>query len=365
MYKKLFYSRPESSDMQQDRLAHPQGRPPCFSALDTAPRQGLYSLSSDDPSRPHVAEEQMSLKSIYLKARDTLFYVVVLLFVKFLRILPRRLAIGLMRFWGRLTYLLAGRQRQKAIRHLTMAYGGEKSAVEIESLAQQVFLHFFTAAADLVRLPVILKKGINKLVSVEGIEHLDNALKMTDTGIIMLTAHFGNWELLGAWLAQNGYPLRVVGRPLFDPRLDEILVATRNQAGYTNIARGSGTREIIRSLKEGYAVGMLIDQDTKVQGTFVNFFGRPTHTPTGPVILARKFQVPIVPIFMHLRDDLTYHIQCKPPIDLRYTDNEEQDLVTNTQKISDVYEEVIRQHPSQWVWMHKRWKTPPEHAAFR
>ena len=296
------------------------------------------------------------------KIRDSLFYVFILLLMFLLRMLPRRAAFALMRFLARVTFRLDARSRNKTIKHLTMAYGNEKTPQEINELAGKVFLHFFTAAADFIRLPALLKKGINSIVTVEGIEHLDRAMSSTKNGIMMLTAHFGNWELLGAWLAQNGYKMRVVGMPLFDPRLDKILVKTRNKAGYTNIARGSGTREIIRSLREGYAVGMLIDQDINVQSIFVNFYGRPTLTAVGPLLLARKFKVPVVPIFIHLKDDLTYHIECKEPLALQYTDDEETDLAVNTQKVSDIYEQVIREHPEQWVWIHKRWKTQPQNG---
>ena len=100
-----------------------------------------------------------------------------------------------------------------------------KSALEISQLAHRVFLHFFTAAAHFIRLPNIIKTGINNLITVEGIEHLDQALA-PGRGALMITAHFGNWELLGAWLAQNGYPLNVVGTSLFDDRLDKIIVET-------------------------------------------------------------------------------------------------------------------------------------------
>lgn len=302
----------------------------------------------------------MNTPSLLKKIRNTLFYWCVLLFVKVLRTMPRRTAIALLRTLARITFSLAKRSRNKTIKHLTMAYENEKSPTEIKAIAKDVFLHFFTATADFLRLPVMIRQGINKFVTVEGIEHLDKAIASTKTGIMMLTAHFGNWELLGAWLAQNGYPMRVVGMPLFDPRLDKILVDTRNQAGYTNIARGSGTRGIIRSLRDGHPIGMLIDQDTNVQGNFVTFFGRPTYTPTGPLILARKFNVPVVPIFMHLCDDFSYHIECKEQVNLEYTDDEERDLLVNTQKCSDVYEEVIRKNPEQWAWIHKRWKTQPK-----
>ena len=189
----------------------------------------------------------------------------------------------------------------------------EKTAAEINQIAKGTFTHFFGAAADIFRLPCLLKNNFNGLVTTEGLHHLDQAWA-EGKGVMMLTAHFGNWEVLAAWMAQNGYPMKGIGTSLFDPRLDKILVETRKLAGITNIARGKATRDILRTLKKGGAIGMLIDQDTKVKSTFVNFFGHPASTPTGPTVLARKFKVPIIPVLMHMREDLTYHIECFPAI---------------------------------------------------
>lgn len=300
----------------------------------------------------------MSKRSYYKRLRDRLFSTFIRLLIAALCHLPRLTAIRVMRWVGLLTFTLDARGRKRTIAQLSMAFGHENSAAEIRALAAQVYRHFATAMTDTMRLPVILRHGINRLISVHGIHHLDQALA-SGQGVLMITGHFGNWELLGAWLAQNGYPLRVVGTILENAGLNKIVVDMRNQAGYTNIARGTGTREILRSLRQGCAIGMLIDQDTKVQGAFVEFFGRPAHTPTGPVILARKFEVPIIPIFMHLQADITYRIECEPPLTLEYTTDEARDLVVNTQKCSDVYERIIRRFPEQWVWMHKRWKKQP------
>jgi len=296
---------------------------------------------------------------LYRKIRDDLFYLLVVGFIGFLRILPRRIALALLRALGRLGFTLASGPRRRTIEHLSMVYGNEKSPAEIRRLARRVFIHFASAAADLLRLPLLIRQDLNRLVSASGTEHLDRAFA-TGKGVLMITCHFGNWEILGAWLARNGYRMSVVGTSLFDPRLDRILVETRNRAGYTNITRGKGTREIIRTLKKGEAVGMLIDQDTKADGVFVDFFGHPTYTPAGPAVLARRLNLPIIPIFVYLKDDFTYQVECMEPLKLAKTDNEADDIRVNTQKCSDAYEAMIRRFPEQWVWMHKRWKTRPE-----
>ncbi len=292
------------------------------------------------------------------KIRDTTLYFLTLLIIKMLRLTPRRPAIAFMRLVGRAAFLLAGTARRRTIKHIAMAYGDEMEDREIKTLARKVFIHFATVICDTLRMPNLLRSGLDQLVSVEGKEHLDKIIR-ADRGAILVTCHFGNFELIGAWLAQNGYPMKVVGTSLYDPRFDRILLEIRENAGNTMIAKGKGTREIIRALKNNELVGMLIDQDTDVKSVFVNFFGRPAHTPTGPAVLARRLGVPIIPAFMYLRDDLGYRIVCQPPLELAKSDDEENDIKVNTQKISNAYEAMIRRFPEQWGWMHKRWRTQP------
>ena len=105
---------------------------------------------------------------------------------------------------------------------------------------------------------------------------------------------------------------------------------------------------------------MLIDQDTDAKSVLVDFFGRPAHTPTGPAVLARRLDVPILPIFMYMKDDHSYHLECQAPLDLAKSGDEDSDIKKNTQKISDTYETMIRRFPDQWGWMHKRWYTQPD-----
>jgi Kdo2-lipid IVA lauroyltransferase/acyltransferase len=300
----------------------------------------------------------MSSQPIRKKIKNTLIYWVVVFFVILFRTLPRKLCIFFMRGLARFAFRVVKSEREKTIKHLTNAFGHEKSPKEIFSLAKNVFLHFATITVDAIRIPVIIKQGINNLVTSSNME-LAERYRDASKGPIVLTGHFGNWELMGAWLAQNGYPLRVIGTSAYDKRLDKLITETRDSAGYINIARGKGTREIINSLRKGLPLGILIDQDTKVEGVFVNFFGRKAHTAIGPVVLAQKFKIPIVPFFLHLKKDYTYHVECLDEIILVDTGNAAQDLITNTQKCSNAYEHIITKYPEQWVWMHERWKKQP------
>ncbi len=292
------------------------------------------------------------------KFEHWLIYVNVCVLIKLLRLLPRPAAIVLMRSLGRAVFFLIKSRRERTLQHLDSAYGHEKSSADINQMAKQVYLNIGTCAADAIRMPQIMGNGIDKMITVEGREHLDR-ISENGQGAILLTAHFGNWELLAAWIARTGYKLKVVGTPNHDPRLDKLITDARNSLGYFNIARGSGTRDIIRAIRDGYFIGMLIDQDTKVDGVFVKFFDQWAHTAVGPVVLARRYGLKIIPVFMRLDSNIKYHIEVQEPLELEFTENKERDLVVNTQKCSDAYERIIRQYPEQWVWMHRRWKKQP------
>ncbi len=292
------------------------------------------------------------------KIKNDLIYVMILFFIRLLRTMKRQSAIKLVKGIGQAAFVLAKKERNKTLRHLTWAFGTQKTQTEIRALAKQVFSNISTCVADALRLPVLVSQGLDKIVSVEGMEHLTHAIKQ-GRGVILQTGHYGNWELLGTWVAQKKIPIKVIAKPSYDPRLDKLLVDYRNQAGYANTARGKATKVIVSGLKKGQVFGMLFDIDTKVKGDFVTFFDRPAHTATIPAILSMQIGSPIVPVFIRLCRDLTYRITFLPPINLVQTGNEAKDILANTQQCSDIYETWIRKHPEQWIWMHERWKKKP------
>lgn len=273
--------------------------------------------------------------------------------------LPRRWGIALARTMARIYYAFSRTERHRALRHLFLALGAEKAPAEIRRLARAVFLHFATAGVDAMRIPVYLREGMDCLIATRNLHFLDQA-RDAGRGFILLTGHFGNWELMGAWVARKQYHPHVVSTAFSNARVNDLIVETRNRAGYVNIERGSATRGIVKALKSGYPVALLVDQDTRVKGVFVDFFGMKAHTPIGPAYLAGAFDVPIIPLAMRLKADLTYEIECFAPIHYIDTGDRERDIIATTQKCSDIYELIIRRHPEQWVWMHRRWRKRPE-----
>lgn len=174
-------------------------------------------------------------------------------------------------------------------------------------------------------------------------------------GVIYLTAHTGNWELMGAFLAMIGFRINVVAKEIRDPLLNRILVGIRSFRGVNTIYRDgrSNTKRMISSLKRREVLGILIDQDTKVGGRFADFFGRPAYTPTACSQFARLKDTVVIPGFIFRKKDLKHKVVIMDPVEGGRDSGKE------TEKYNKIIEGFIREHPADWVWMHRRWKRSP------
>lgn len=273
--------------------------------------------------------------------------------------MPRTWWLAFFGWVAGIVYLFPSRFKDLVIRHLTMAFGKEKSEKEIMELSKQVYVMLGKNGADVIQSwNVLTLQDLEKFVKVEGKEYADRALAK-GKGIIYFTGHIGAFELMISAMGLHGMPFLVIGTELKDERLNDIVVRFRNKYGSEPIQRGKETFKLIKTLKSGGAVGMLIDQDTRVKSRFVNFFGMPASTPVGAALLAMKTGAAVVPSLIHLGKDNLQHMILYPEVEMVNTGDEEADMVTNTQKLTTILEEAIRRNPAQWVWMHERWKTKP------
>ena len=197
---------------------------------------------------------------------------------------------------------------------------------------------------------------MDRFVRFRNRERLDKAYEK-GKGIIVLTAHFGSWELMAAALRENNCPGVTIGRRIYFKKYDDFLNRLRKSRDVEVIYRDESPRKMLKTLKKNWIVGIVADQDVdSVDGVFVNFFGQAAYTPTGPVALAKASGAVLLPVFI-IREGSRHTIAIDEPIELRDTGDKEADLIYNTQKWSDVVESYIRRYPDQWVWMHRRWKT--------
>ena len=199
-------------------------------------------------------------------------------------------------------------------------------------------------------------RGLEKFLRTEGLENYEIA-HGKGKGVIFLTCHLGAFDLQITNMAMRGLNPNIIGTPLKDKRLNDLLWNYRNLHGALPIARGKETFRMIKVLKSGGSVALLIDQDTKVKTVFVDFFGMPAATPVGATVLALKTGAAVVPTYIYLGTDGLQHMHILPEIPMTISGDEEHDIRFNTQILTNFIEEKIREHPDQWVWMHERWKT--------
>ncbi len=273
--------------------------------------------------------------------------------------LPSALMRALGRTLGGLIFRLDRKRRDIAMSNLDLAYGPAMTPAEKEAVARESFVSLAILALEFMRLPWIDRKSMERFVDCEGREHLDRAIEK-GRGVIILTAHFGNWELLGAWLGLMGYRLDVVVRELDSPVMEEFVAWVRTRCGNRIVYKQRSMRKLLRQLAEGGLVGLLIDQNvTWVEGVFVDFFGTPACTNKGASALASSSGAAVVPTFI-VRKGARHTVVFGPEVDTVNTGDRAIDMVENTQRFTAAIEQMVRAHPEQWFWVHRRWKTRPK-----
>lgn len=257
-------------------------------------------------------------------------------------------------------YRVAAKQRKIALESLKIAFGSEKSAAQIEQIARDCFAYLAKAGLEILYLlnrPPLLKKSIQ----IFGKEHLESALAR-GKGVILVSAHFGNFPLILAKLSFEGYKVAGIMRYMRDDRAEKIFVGLRRRMGIKTIysqPRKACVDESIRSLRNNDLLFIPLDQNFGTAGVFVDFFGQKAATATGPVILAQRTEAAILPCFILRNPDDTHRIIFEPEIKLKKGASDKEAVVINVQQITSIIEAYIRKYPAEWGWIHRRWKSRP------
>jgi KDO2-lipid IV(A) lauroyltransferase len=277
-------------------------------------------------------------------------------------VLPMGFSLGVARGIGALVFRFSKR-RKVALKNLRAVFASEKSEAELERLARRSFENLAMSAVELLRVPDIDRRYIESHVEVIGAEKLEQPLK-EGRGIIFLTAHFGNWELLNVTGSLLGYPMVALARAQKHPRSDEYLNRIRASKGTQIIRKGMPIREILRALRNGQIVGMLSDQDGGKNGVFVNFFNRLSSTPSGAAAFALRTNAVIFPIFISRKEGTYHRVEVEGPIEMPgagvLPEEAEKKVL---QRFADLLESKIRRQPDQWLWAHRRWKSTPNRSV--
>ena len=272
---------------------------------------------------------------------------------------------------GQAWYRLGG-PRTRRVRDQLEAAFPEQEVARRETWARAVFVHLGRGLAELVLLHGRHRPALLDRVQVQGLEHIEAAERETPSGgALIVTGHFGNWELAIAKVAAIGIPISVVYRGLRQPALDRALFGLRGAGsdGPDGIAvvdlipMGRAGIRLVRALEAGRKVVVVLDQDARrEEGVFVSFFGRPASTRYGPIALATQRGIPILPAFLRRDPDgRTHRLQIQPALQLEPGSSDDEEVLRrNVQLVTAVIENEIRSCPGQWIWTHRRWRTQPD-----
>jgi KDO2-lipid IV(A) lauroyltransferase len=274
--------------------------------------------------------------------------------------MPASWLYGFARGIASLGYTFARRQRRIALESLAIAFGKEKTGQDIARIAKGCFILMAKSAVEILYLldkPQVLKRQ----VVLSGREHLERALAK-GKGVILVSAHFGNFPLLLGCLSVEGYPVAGIMRPMKDRRTEEFFCRKRQKLNIQTVysqPRNVCVETTIRLLRKNYLVFIPLDQNFGTAGIFVNFFGTQAATATGPVVLAQRTGASVLPCFIIRQKDDTHRIVFEPELQLAEGLLSEEAIRINIQRLTGIIESYIRRYPEEWGWIHRRWKAKP------
>jgi KDO2-lipid IV(A) lauroyltransferase len=295
--------------------------------------------------------------------RNAVEYSAALLVLKTLEWAPLPLAHGLARGYTRLLDRALPRLRRVAYRNLSLALpelGAARHREIVDGVFRSIarvlvtFAKFPAIRRDSVRRHNLQRHNLQRWIRCEGAEYVEEALRQ-GRGVLFATAHFGNWELSAYAYALAAAPMHVVVRPLDNPWIDALVERRRGLSGNRMIGNRDYARSILKALAANEAVGILVDQNSAADaGVFVDFFGVKACAGTGFAKLAAHSGAAVIPGFAVWEEaERRYVLRFRPPVAITG------DAARDTQLVQSELEEVIRQYPDQWLWIHRRWKTRP------
>lgn len=255
-------------------------------------------------------------------------------------------------------YLLSLKHRLIAIHNLTRSFP-EKTLEDILKIAKASYRSFAIMAAELLDLPRLKKDNLHRWIEVKGLNNYIEACG-EGKGVLLFSAHFGNWEIGNTALAILTRPLIFMMRRLDNPFLDELATYLRGRCGNLSLHKQKAMRQSLRLLESGETISILIDQNVSGnEGVFVDFFGRPACATSGLARMALHTGAAIMPAFTIRLPNGKYLLEIGPKMEIINTGNLDEDVLLNTQKFNKVIEKYVRKYPEQWLWLHQRWKTKP------
>ncbi len=280
-----------------------------------------------------------------------------------LSLLSERERGALGRFAARSYFRVGKSRREIALRNLARAFP-DWSAERVETTAVKCAESFGTVLFDFLAATRLSREQLLAVVEMSGDEHYRSSVRR-GKGVFLLSAHFGNWEIGALAAGLLARPIASVVRPLDNPYLEAELEALRGKFDNRTIAKKRAAREILREIRDGETVAILIDQNVLArEAVFVPFFGRPAATSPALALFQLKTDAAVVPVFCRPLGDGRYRLGFEKPIVLADLRQEDRTVESLTALYTNVTEKVVRAEPHLWLWMHNRWRTrPPAEGA--
>ena len=292
--------------------------------------------------------------------RERLEFAAVWMILKVLGALPRALARSFAAAVARILLALSPKLQKTAEVNLRIAFPNWSESRR-NAVIHDMVRNLGWMAAEIARFPKLSKENIGEVVVLDGNENFLQGQRR-GKGVLFLTGHIGAWELSSFAHAVYGYPLHYMARPLDNKGIDRLVNGYRCLSGNQPIFKNESARVMLRVLKEAGTIGILADQNTMPEeAVFVDFFGTPASTSTGIARVALHTDAAVVPGYAVWDGEIRkYRLRFEPPVALVRTGDSERDVFLNTQKFTKVIEDIIRNYPEQWNWVHGRWNTRPK-----
>ena len=278
-----------------------------------------------------------------------------------LGLLPASTAMTIGQSVGKLAYLLARNLRKTGAINLRLAFP-EKTDEERAELLRECFNGLGRQLGLFSQFATRPRADLQNLIEVHGLEHFENAKAQMNSGLLLITAHLGAWELTSFGPSLFGHSFSFLVRRIDNPKIEDLVDRVRTRFGNATIDKLSAARSMLKLLRDKSVLGLLPDLNAlDAEAIFVDFFGVPAATNFIMAKLALRTNSPIIPIFAPWSEEKRkYLLIIGPPISAQSTGDEEHDVRQLTTTLSQLIENMIRRYPGQWLWIHKRWKTRPK-----
>jgi len=292
--------------------------------------------------------------------RERLEYAVVRLLLGTIGLLPRPLARGLGISLAHIVRMAHRKLWRVGLRNLEIAFP-QLPLRERRQILKRVFSGMGRHLAEFCLFPRYTAANAERVVIYEGFENFERARRAAK-GVLLLTGHFGAWEIGSFYHSLKGHPMKIVVRDLDNPLVDALVKRYRTMHGNETIDNREFLRGLLSAMRGNETVGILMDTNmTPPQGAFVDFFGVPACTATGIARVALHTDAAVVPAFCVWDTTLKKYRLCfEPAMKLVRSGDDEADALANTAMFAKEIERYVRKYPDQWLWVHRRWKTRPE-----